>query len=800
MEFNSTSPLSRQADFGIVVAIRIRPFNKKELSEHAATQKQDGKDRPDAPNPIIDVERDMKNLMLLDPHNNMESRATFTFDHIYSAFAPSVQLKDLDGDLSDDDDDEEAIAERSQKEIYATLGKPLVKFAWDGYNACIFAYGQTSSGKTYTMMGTKRDPGIIPRLCRDLFEKIENDEAAQLSAAQGSPQSSLDSPALSPSAQFAKKGGRRLTKVTVSYMEIYNEQVRDLLKPKPKNAKPKFSTRMNFDPEDEYQSLKVRQHPLHGPFVEGITTVDVDNWLECVKYIRQGNDVRSQCATEMNESSSRSHAIFQMVITQTEALGARVRGKDVTNHKVSKVNLVDLAGSERILRTNVTGKHLQEANSINQSLSTLRRVIDALVNRKKCSQQSIVVPYRESMLTWILSDNFGGNSKTAMIANVSPHSSNFSETESTLRYATLARGIINRVRVNEDPSAKLIRELQNQLKALQEEMQRGPQQSRVHELEEEINESKRAISELQEREERMQRMISESKAREEKLRTDVETHQKGEERWKQEAEKLRKEKEELKKALTDIAKTNPELMLKNNKQNFWMLDLDDLPETASEEQQCPASGRRKSNKAGLSASRKGSASNHTPRKLDATEKINLKSSAKTTGQSNPSTALSKSATGETPASVGAPVAPEPDSLAAPDTSQIEVPKYGRRALTEEGSGRSTLRDVESARDGIMSAGANELQHSSALIGLRVNSIARVSSSVPLSLQHLAGLSSLSVASTAAMDGSTPPRPPQAPISKKDELKGVPDSLDSFLSGDPQKVKSTARNPPWRAKK
>lgn len=159
------------------------------------------------------------------------------------------------------------------------------------------------------------------------------------------------------------------------------------------------------------------------------------------------------------------------MITHTEAVGAKVRGKTVINHRVSKVNLVDLAGSERLVNTGVSVKHVTEASHINQSLSTLRKVIDALIQNSKVMKDAaakkvkVVIPYRESLLTWILADNFGGNSKTVMVATVSPASASWHETESTLRYATLARSVVNRVRVNEDASTKLIRELQAQTQA-----------------------------------------------------------------------------------------------------------------------------------------------------------------------------------------------------------------------------------------------------------------------------------------------------------------------------------------------
>lgn len=544
-----------QRDYGITVATRIRPFNNKELAESVGD-----------PTPIAEIDSHGSRVTLLDPTQGFTERSSFSYDHVFSAFRPSIELNGSSQDVDES-------SNKAQEEIYESLGAPVVNAAWEGYNTCIFAYGQTSSGKTYTMMGTKRDPGIIPRLCRNLFEKIETDELGEQSDSR-----------------------RKLVKCTVSYMEIYNEQARDLLKIRPKGQRMKFASRFdNKDADaDEYQQLKVRHHPLHGPFVDGITKLDVDNWLECVKVIRAGNEVRSSAATEMNDQSSRSHAIFQIVLTQTEALGARVRGKEVTNHRVSKINLVDLAGSERTTRTNVTGKHLAEANSINQSLSTLRKVFEALISKVKKPSQTLVIPYRESLLTWILSDNFGGNSKTVMIANVSPHESNFLETEGTLRYATLAKGIVNRVRVNEDPSTKLIKELQAQLKALQDEMVRHQSLGdssvsfaddvRLQELENQMEENRRAMEELHAREEGMRQLIQESRLREEKLLIERETLVSSEEKWRKEAQRLMREKETLQATLSTIAKDNPQLLLANSRESatFWSpnatasLETDDI--------------------------------------------------------------------------------------------------------------------------------------------------------------------------------------------------------------------------------
>lgn len=847
---SSTSPSTKAAggshvplDFGILVATRIRPFNRKEITEHAKELKADNKDPLDPPVPVMDVESDGKTVVLLDV-KDMSSKAVFNFDYIFTPFAPTVEISSCTAkgdpkqsafdiaspkkssgsnvdDSSSDEEDEEVVAERSQAEVYRALGQPIVKSAWAGYNCCIFAYGQTSSGKTYTMMGTKRDPGIIPRLCKELFERVEADEDRQ----QRGLGVSLSSPLLDtgkPPAGPTQQPSRRLVKVTVSYMEIYNEQVRDLLKPPVKGAKPKFSVG-GGDGSDEYQSLKVRQHPLHGPFVEGLTTTTVDNWLECVRIIRQGNEVRSHCTTAMNESSSRSHAIFQMVLTQTEALGARVRGKDVTNHKVSKINLVDLAGSERILRTNVSGKHLTEAQNINQSLSTLRRVIDTLVQKKRnaAATAHIVVPYRESMLTWILSDNFGGNSKTVMCANVSPHHSNMGETESTLRYATLARGVVNRIRINEDPSAKLIRELQTQLKSLTEEMRQGPQQNRVEELMEEINENKKAMDELSVKEEGMKRLITESRAREEKLLNDVQSHQLGEERWRKEAEKLRKEKEELRKALNDIAKSNPDVFSETKAKNFWTAELEGTlqgdcdPVAADDSTVCPPLSRRKSS---MRIKRQSLAQSSSPTKGDL--KNQGSSSLWDLGVGSGKSPRNKDTKGAT--TKPAPVSSQAPPAEEASITMTEIPRFGRRANTEETNRVRDSRDSNRSSERPMSEQYFQQLNSRLAAG---QPGARPSvGSVPLSLQHLAGLTPVSttnapnVFSSSFSSSPSPgavrsPALATPPLSTHNSQQRTPqsttttpqgnnskqkDALDSFLEGGGDPPPKAARGPaPWR---
>ena len=468
------------SDSGIKVLVRIRPFSRKEIDN----SEEEG--RP--PQPVVEVENQHSTVVLLDHTMGYCDKQPFQFDYCYTSFKPrSITF--------DSDSDDDSTLQGTQDEVYERTGLPALKNAWEGYNACVFAYGQTSSGKTYTMMGSKTEPGVIPRLCRSLFEKIEEIKEQQ------------------------NEGKKKTVKVQVSFMEIYNEKVKDLLRPPDKGPKV-FQSRFDERPiGEEYQNLRVRNHPLHGPFVEGITKKDVGSWGQCVEVIRNGNSARACTSTQMNDTSSRSHAIFQLWITQTEYLGAKMKGQPITSNRTAKLNLVDLAGSERTGKTDVTGKQLQEANYINKSLMTLRKVIDTLVGNTT-SGGSKLPPYRESLLTWVLSDNFGGNAKTVMIANVSPYFQNASETESTLRYATTAKGVVNRVKVNEDASAKLIRELQAQVKELHDakmSAENSSSGSRIKELEDEIALSNKAIEELRDREQDLQAITERYKVREKEL-------------------------------------------------------------------------------------------------------------------------------------------------------------------------------------------------------------------------------------------------------------------------------------------
>ncbi|AAW41182.2 kinesin, putative [Cryptococcus deneoformans JEC21] len=304
----------------------------------------------------------------------------------------------------------------SQQTLYEDLGADLLDHSFEGFNTCIFAYGQTGSGKSYSMMGYGAEKGIIPLTTSELFRRIE--------------------------ARMGSDVNLSYT-VEVSYIEIYNEKVRDLLNPKNKG------------------NLRVREHPSLGPYVEDLSRLVVENYTQMMTLMDEGNKARTVASTNMNETSSRSHAVFTLVLTQKR----HDPQTQMTGEKVSKISLVDLAGSERQASTGATGTRLKEGANINKSLTTLGKVISALAqagqNKRKKEEH---VPYRDSVLTWLLKESLGGNSKTAMIAAISP--ADYEETLSTLRYADAAKKIKTHAIVNEDPNAKLIRELKEELELL----------------------------------------------------------------------------------------------------------------------------------------------------------------------------------------------------------------------------------------------------------------------------------------------------------------------------------------------
>ncbi|XP_048354405.1 kinesin-like protein KIF14 isoform X2 [Sphaerodactylus townsendi] len=327
----------------------------------------------------------------------------------------------------------------SQEMVYQSVASPLLETAFEGYNTCLFAYGQTGSGKSYTMMGFDDDErGIIPRFCEDLYTRIANMESQQT------------------------------YHLEMSYFEVYNEKIHDLLVFRTENGHRK-------------QPLRVREHPIFGPFVEDLTVNVVSSYSDVQRWLQLGNKQRATAATGMNDKSSRSHSVFTLVMTQTKT---NIVGKEECEHRIiSRMNLIDLAGSERCSASQTTGDRLKEGMIINKSLLTLGKVISTLSEQCQ-SKKKVFIPYRESVLTWLLKESLGGNSKTAMIAAISPAASNVEETLSTLRYAKQACFIINIAKVNEDMNAKLIQELKaeiDKLKLAQKNVQNiDPEKRRLY--------------------------------------------------------------------------------------------------------------------------------------------------------------------------------------------------------------------------------------------------------------------------------------------------------------------------------
>ncbi|XP_054826372.1 kinesin-like protein KIF16B isoform X2 [Eublepharis macularius] len=389
----------------VKVALRVRPLDRREKDLGAKF--------------IISMEKNktaITNMKIPEGGTGdmgRERTKTFTYDFSYfSADAKSPNYA-------------------CQEMVFKDLGTDVLKSAFEGYNACIFAYGQTGSGKSYTMMGNAGDAGLIPRICEGLFNRINE----------------------------KTRWNEASFRTEVSYLEIYNERVRDLLRRK--------SSKTN--------NLRIREHPKEGPYVEDLSKHLVQNYCDVEELMEAGNINRTTAATGMNDVSSRSHAIFTINFTQAKF------DTEMPCETVSKIHLVDLAGSERADATGATGVRLKEGGNINKSLVTLGNVISALADLSQDAANSLIkkkpvfVPYRDSVLTWLLKDSLGGNSKTIMIATISPADVNYGETLSTLRYANRAKNIINKPTINEDPNVKLIRELRAEIARLKALLAQGNQ-------------------------------------------------------------------------------------------------------------------------------------------------------------------------------------------------------------------------------------------------------------------------------------------------------------------------------------
>ncbi|KAH8248008.1 kinesin-like protein KIF3A [Drosophila kikkawai] len=362
------------------VVVRTRPMDKNELSAGALS--------------AISVDKINRAITVMKPNATAnEPPKTYYFDNVFDGGS-------------------------NQLDLYVDTARPIVDKVLEGYNGTILAYGQTGTGKTYTMSGNPDSPqtkGIIPNAFAHIFGHIAK----------------------------AKENQKFL--VRVSYMEIYNEEVRDLLG------------------KDVGKSLEVKERPDIGVFVKDLSGYVVHNADDLENIMRLGNKNRAVGATKMNQESSRSHAIFSITVERSEL------GEGGVQHvRMGKLQLVDLAGSERQSKTQASGQRLKEATKINLSLSVLGNVISALVDGK-----STHIPYRNSKLTRLLQDSLGGNSKTVMCATISPADSNYMETISTLRYASRAKNIQNRMHINEEPKDALLRHFQEEIARLRKQLEEG---------------------------------------------------------------------------------------------------------------------------------------------------------------------------------------------------------------------------------------------------------------------------------------------------------------------------------------
>lgn len=365
----------------VKVSVRCRPLSKRE-KELGFVQ------------PIVEVDYTGKSILVASSNGQSDLLKCYQFDEV---FGPDSR----------------------QPDVYNSIARPVVENVLEGFNGTVFAYGQTGTGKTYTMSGdpSMGEQGIIQYSFAHIFDHI------------------------------AESGHEKKFLVRISYMEIYNEELRDLL--------------VRSVPGAVQSHLEIKERADVGVYVKDLLSVTVSSADQCMRIMQLGNANRHTGKTSMNEQSSRSHAIFTITIECSEIIAD---GKQLLTQ--GKLSFVDLAGSERQSKTNVVGEQMKEATKINLSLSTLGNVISALADAK-----STHVPYRNSKLTRILQDSLGGNSKTCMIANIGPAAYNYAETISTLRYASHAKRIQNMARINEDPKDALLRRFQNEIQLLKKRLE-----------------------------------------------------------------------------------------------------------------------------------------------------------------------------------------------------------------------------------------------------------------------------------------------------------------------------------------
>lgn len=359
----------------VKVIVRCRPLNEKEREMKTRL--------------VIETDCSLHQCTIKKPGDDSKFAKIFTFDGVYGISS-------------------------SAEKIYSEIVRPIVNGVIEGYNGTVFAYGQTSCGKTFTMEGIQTpsaQKGIIPRCCEHILNSTR--------------QRSLEN-----QAKYLLR---------VSYLEIYNEEIRDLLV------------------RDSRYKPEIKEHPDKGIYVKGLSNITVDSYTDMQEILETGGKNRSVGATLLNADSSRSHSIFTVDLEACIRSGPG--GKEV--YRTGKLNLVDLAGSERQSKSGCVGERFKESTKINLSLSVLGNVISALVDGK-----SKHVPYRDSKLTRLLQDSLGGNSKTLMVACISPGENNYGETLSTLRYAKRAKDIKNKPKINEDPKDTIIKRYHDEIQQL----------------------------------------------------------------------------------------------------------------------------------------------------------------------------------------------------------------------------------------------------------------------------------------------------------------------------------------------
>eukprot|EP00445_Apocalathium_hangoei_P020367 CAMPEP_0203890706 /NCGR_PEP_ID=MMETSP0359-20131031/34095_1 /ASSEMBLY_ACC=CAM_ASM_000338 /TAXON_ID=268821 /ORGANISM="Scrippsiella Hangoei, Strain SHTV-5" /LENGTH=818 /DNA_ID=CAMNT_0050812371 /DNA_START=8 /DNA_END=2464 /DNA_ORIENTATION=+ len=379
----------------VQVAVRLRPFMPREKGQAQAAWVQS----------VTSVHLKVLVAQLAAPPK--EEEKVFAFDHCFSSPAPGGAAT-----LSSPG----SIAE--QQLVYEAIGKEfLLGNALAGYNSCLFAYGQTGSGKTHTVLGHERDPGIVPRLTAELFER--------------------------GAAEYQDM------RVSASFLEIYNEQLKDLLNPDLKRKK----------------ALYVHQHPQMGVYVPYLTEEAVISHSECMGLLDFGNKIRATSQTNMNSTSSRSHALFILRIT------CPINDGKFQRIRSSTLNLIDLAGSERVKKSGAEGQRMREGQNINSSLSVLGQVISKLAAEGK-GRPVKHVPFRQSKLTYLLTDALSGNSRTLMVAAISPAADSAEETLGTLRFASSVKKVKTAAVQNEQEVAEsdlLLQTMRTEVEGLRKE-------------------------------------------------------------------------------------------------------------------------------------------------------------------------------------------------------------------------------------------------------------------------------------------------------------------------------------------